>query len=289
MPETPSQGTPIRRPVRGAFLVAALLLPAFLLTSFLLTAAPARADDEDEATIRELRREVVELRRELAVREVEIARLAEALDELRATCEAGTTQIRTPGSAASEDNPAPGDSVPGDLVGRPDQPPEGGAPIEVVGRVEERELEEPDPIEAAPEPDPAEPPTLEGDALYDRGYSLFHEGEYARSEAAFRRFLELHAESDLADNAQFWIGESRWARGDFAAALEGYTRTVERYPDGNKVPDALLKAGRCLENLGQVGRAIQTYEAVIVRFAGSAAALTAEERLAELRAAGGGP
>jgi tol-pal system protein YbgF len=119
-------------------------------------------------------------------------------------------------------------------------------------------------------------------ALYDRGYTLFHQGRYVDAEASFQRFLQANPTNELADNAEYWIGECRYSRGDLRGALAAFRETVQRYPEGNKVPDALLKAGQCLESLGNVAEARLTYKEVIRRFSGSAAAAVAEERQAKL-------
>jgi tol-pal system protein YbgF len=103
------------------------------------------------------------------------------------------------------------------------------------------------------------------------------------AEASFQRFLQAHGDSDLADNAQYWIGEARFARGDHRAALAAFQETAARYPQGNKVPDALLKAGQSLEQLGDPEGARAAYRTVVERFASSAAAVAAEERLSRLR------
>jgi tol-pal system protein YbgF len=116
-------------------------------------------------------------------------------------------------------------------------------------------------------------------ALYDRGYTLFHQGKYLDAEATFQQFLHSHPATDLTDNAQFWIGEARYARDDLRGALAAFRETVERYPAGNKVADALLKAGQCLEGLGDLEGARASYREVIERFPGSAAAAVGEERL----------
>jgi tol-pal system protein YbgF len=120
-------------------------------------------------------------------------------------------------------------------------------------------------------------------ALYDRGYAFFHQKRYAEAEQAFRQVLEKHPQSDLADNAQFWIGECRYARGDLSSALTAYAATVENYPDGNKVPDALFKAGKCLETLNRPAEAIEAYAEILERFPGTVVADLASERLAALR------
>lgn len=119
--------------------------------------------------------------------------------------------------------------------------------------------------------------------LYDDSYTLFHEKSYSAAESGFRRFLELYPATELTDNAQFWIGECRFAQGKYKEALDAFLATVEHFPDGNKVPDAFYKAGKCLEALGDRRRAMATYEEAVLRFPSSAAAASAQERLAALR------
>ena len=62
--------------------------------------------------------------------------------------------------------------------------------------------------------------------------------------------------------------------------FEKFVATVDDYPNGNKVADALFKAGKCLEALGQSQQARQTFQEVLDRFPQSAAAAGARERLA---------
>ena len=118
--------------------------------------------------------------------------------------------------------------------------------------------------------------------LYDRGYTLYHQGRYVEAEASFQRFLQANPGSELADNAQYWIGECRYSRNDVKGALAAFREVIERFPKGNKVADAMLKAGQCLEAMGDVEGARVTYREVGRRFAGTAAAAVADERRAKL-------
>ena len=102
------------------------------------------------------------------------------------------------------------------------------------------------------------------------------------AETSFQRFLQANPKSDLADNAQYWIGECRYSRNDVKGALAAFRQVVEKYPKGNKVADAMLKTGQCLEAMGDVEGARVTYREVNRRFSGSAAAAVAEERRAKL-------
>jgi TolA-binding protein len=80
----------------------------------------------------------------------------------------------------------------------------------------------------------------------------------------------------------YWIGESRYSRADYRGALAAFREAAERYPKGNKVPDALLKAGAALEKLGDHAGARQSYRDIQRRFPDSATALVAAERIARL-------
>ena len=128
-----------------------------------------------------------------------------------------------------------------------------------------------------------EPVVPAAQALYDRGYTLFHQGRYLDAESSFQRFLQAYPRTDLSDNAQFWIGESRYARGDISGALSAFRETLQLYPEGNKTPDALVKEGDCLAGMGDRDGARQSYEDVIRRFPGSAAAVMAGERIDDLQ------
>lgn len=119
-------------------------------------------------------------------------------------------------------------------------------------------------------------------AAYDAAYVLFHEKRYREAERQFISFVSRYPNSELTDNAQFWIGESRYARQDYQGALEAFSTTVADYPGGNKVPDAMLKAGKSLEALGRLDQARQTYLEIQRRFPETAVALAAQEQLAGL-------
>ena len=143
---------------------------------------------------------------------------------------------------------------------------------EVPGRVEESDLDEPAVGVAPASPESAD---------YEEGLRLLRTGSYAAAETKLRRLADEHPDSDLADNAWFWIGESRLARGDDAGALDAFRTTLERYPEGNKVPDAMLKLGQTLLVGGDRASAREVWSELVRRFPASTAADSARARLAE--------
>ncbi len=226
----------------------------------------------DEQRISQMQQELLEARRRAVMAEVEAERLQSKVDEMHRQLDIARSRATT---------------APPSTEARPidDQV----TAIELLPAVEETELEEPvvPPPSASPTRQPPAAGTSQGSAveaqkLYDQAYALYHERQYQRAEELFLSFLSSHAESHLADNAMFWIGECRFARGEFSSALKAFGETVDHYPHGNKVSDAMLKAGKCLEALQQQGQAVRTYEELQSRFPDSAAARAAGERLAAL-------
>lgn len=78
-------------------------------------------------------------------------------------------------------------------------------------------------------------------AAYDSSLAHYKQGEYELGMVGFKKFLSLFPRSDLADNAQFWIGESYMASKQYEQAILAYQQVIKKYPKGNKVPNAMLR------------------------------------------------
>jgi tol-pal system protein YbgF len=114
---------------------------------------------------------------------------------------------------------------------------------------------------------------------YEAALRMLRDGRAADAEKALSAFLAAHPTSDLADNAWFWIGESRRVRQDLPGALAAYRSGVESYPEGNKTPDALYRIGSCLRLQGDAAKAGEVFRELVRRFPGTAAAERAREEL----------
>jgi tol-pal system protein YbgF len=100
-------------------------------------------------------------------------------------------------------------------------------------------------------------------ADYRAAVELVKSGGKDEAVAALRGFLRTYPRHEYADNAQYWLGEAFYAHKDFQAALAEFRATIETYPRGNKVPDALLKVGYCYQALGQPDKARAVLEQVV--------------------------
>lgn len=160
----------------------------------------------------------------------------------------------------------------------------------------------PPPAPATPRPSPTPPsarvPSGPQPAdIYQIAYIDFSKGNYRLAIAGFREFLRRFPESDLADNAQYWIGEAYFslARGyaaqgqaDKAAptlelAVQEFRKVLINYPRGDKVPTALYKEALALLELKQPGLAETRLRYLLEHFPQSEEAPLARDRLAALK------
>ena len=82
----------------------------------------------------------------------------------------------------------------------------------------------------------------------------------------FQDYLKYYPNTDLAPNAQFYVGDIHFAQGNFEAALQDFDAVLERYSDGNKTPDALFMKGKTLVRMGQPTRGAQEFRELIKRY-----------------------
>ena len=116
--------------------------------------------------------------------------------------------------------------------------------------------------EATSEPQNLAAPTPPGDAptLYQQGYGALLQKDYAGAEAAFSQLVDAYPNDPLAANAQFWLGESYYVRGQYKNAADAFLKGYKKYKSGDKAPDTLLKLGMALAELGQKDAACSTLD-----------------------------
>lgn len=76
---------------------------------------------------------------------------------------------------------------------------------------------------------------------YENALRLYQSGDYEGAIESLGEFIENHPQSELADNAHYWIGESYYDLKNYSQAWVELNRLLESYPKGNKVEDAMVK------------------------------------------------
>jgi len=90
-----------------------------------------------------------------------------------------------------------------------------------------------------------------GDQAYHDAFKLLQDGDYAGAERGFRSFVQRNPQSPLAGSAEYWLGETYYARRDYSNALTAYAEGYKVYKSSPKGPDNLLKLGITLAVLGR--------------------------------------
>jgi len=98
----------------------------------------------------------------------------------------------------------------------------------------------------APPPPPhtaaAAPPAggAQGEQLYHDAFKLLQDGDYAGAERSFKAFVQNNPKHPLAGNAQYWLGETYYARHDYQNAMVAFAEGYKVYKTSPKGPDNLL-------------------------------------------------
>ena len=94
---------------------------------------------------------------------------------------------------------------------------------------------------------------------YEDAFRRYRAADYAGAIDRFQVFLQTHPSSEYADNALFWMGDSYFKLNDYEQAAVAFDKVVKRFPDGNKVPDALYRQGVSLLEIGKRTKQQKTY------------------------------
>lgn len=98
----------------------------------------------------------------------------------------------------------------------------------------------------------------------------------------FESFIKSFPKSDMADDAQYYIGESYFGATKYREAVAAYDRVIATYPTSNTLPDVYYKRGVALNAIGQIPQARESFEYVIKTFPTSDTATLAKQALDRL-------
>ena len=130
---------------------------------------------------------------------------------------------------------------------------------------------------------PSAPPA---DQLYNDGLRDYNANKNDLASQEFTQYLQVYGNTDLAGNAQFYLGEIAYRQQNFNGAVAAYNKVLDQYPGGNKTAAAQLKKAYALLELGQREAGIQELRSLVSRYPKSPEALQARDRLTKLGAAG---
>jgi tol-pal system protein YbgF len=110
-------------------------------------------------------------------------------------------------------------------------------------------------------PQPAAPAAKPSNAkeAYEQAFALVQKQDYPAAETAFRSFIGTYGTDDLAGNAQYWLGETYYVRGNYQEAAAQFFQGYQKYPKNTKAPDNLLKLGLSLAHINKTKEACASF------------------------------
>lgn len=136
---------------------------------------------------------------------------------------------------------------------------------------------------AAGSPGSALPPGApSADTLYSNGLRDITSGKYALARQEFQDYLKYYGQTDLASNAQFYLGEIAYSEKNYDQAVTEYDHVLTNYPKSFKLAPAHLKKGMALIELGQKTAGVRELRDLIKRFPGTEEERKARAKLKEL-------
>ena len=104
------------------------------------------------------------------------------------------------------------------------------------------------------------------ETLYERSNESLLRRQFGEAEQGFRGFVEKYPDHNLAGSAQYWLGETYYAQGDYRQAAQNFLNGYKQYPKSRRAPDSLLKLGMSLNKLGQTQQACASFGALSEKF-----------------------
>ena len=120
--------------------------------------------------------------------------------------------------------------------------------------------------------------------MYQNALRDFTTGKYDLARQEFGDYVLKFPSTDLASNAQFYLGEISYAQGDFKDAVAQYNLVLANYPQSYKLGAALLKKGFAELELGMKATGTKDLREVERRFPSSDEARRAQAKLREIGA-----
>ena len=137
----------------------------------------------------------------------------------------------------------------------------------------------PAPVVAPPAALPPSTAGLSPTRMFDTARADYAAGQWSLAVTGFDAFLKTFPRSEMADDAQFFIGETYYAQNRWTDAIDAYSQTIQGYPAGNAVPDAYYKRGLAQERLGQLDAARESWDTAVRTYPDSDAGRLAKQSL----------
>ena len=115
--------------------------------------------------------------------------------------------------------------------------------------------------------------------MFDTARADYAAGQWSLAITGFDAFIKTFPRSEMADDAQFYIGETYYAQNKWMDAVTAYNAVIQNYPMSNAAPDAYYKRGLAQERVGDLDAARDSWNNVVKNYPDSQAAILAKQSI----------
>jgi len=119
---------------------------------------------------------------------------------------------------------------------------------------------------------------------YTSAYLALKSGRFDEASTAFNQQLDQYPDGEYADQAWYWLGETRFAQSDHDKAHNAFKYVADHYPNSVKHAAALLKLGQISQQQNNHADAREYYQRLIQSHPDSSLAEQARAALSNLLA-----
>ncbi len=117
---------------------------------------------------------------------------------------------------------------------------------------------------------------------YDAAFDLLKQSLYADAAVAFTQFVQRFPNSELTDDAWYWIGEARFVTREFSQSIGAFQNVINNFMDSPRIPASYLKVGYIQYEYGAYIKARETLNFVVSSFPNHRVVVNAKARLEKM-------
>src|SRR5215510_6139951 len=120
------------------------------------------------------------------------------------------------------------------------------------------------------------------DQLFAAATGDYFRGNYDLALSEFKTYVETYPSSEMADNAQYWIGEILYAQKKLTEAVAAFEKVKTISPNGDKTAIALYKRATALLDMGRREEAVIQLLAILKDYSKTKEGELALQKLQEI-------
>ena len=124
--------------------------------------------------------------------------------------------------------------------------------------------------------------TLGEQDLYDQAFNMLKQSRYEEAAEEFANFLRQYQNSQLTDDAWYWMAEAHYVTRDFERALIGFNTVVSYFVNSPRIPASRLKIGYIQYETADYEKSRETLTQLLRDFPAHRVAVSAEARLKKM-------